>query len=65
VGLFALPLMGRAALRAGLPMWVKVAALAGFVSSVVSLAIAVCPILDVFSRMEYAAMSYAVALVAN
>ena len=46
-------------------MWVKVAALAGFVSSVVSLAIAVCPILDVFSRMEYAAMSYAVALVAN
>ena len=65
VGLFALPLVGRAALRAGLPMWVKVAALAGLLSSIVSLAIAVYPIVDVTSRMEYAAKICAVVLVAN
>jgi glutamate:GABA antiporter len=65
VGLFALPLVGRPALRAGLPVWVKVAALAGLVSSVVSLAIAVYPIVDVTSRMEYAAKICAVVLVAN
>jgi amino acid transporter len=65
VGLFALPLVGRAALRAALPLWVKVAALAGLVSSVVSLGIAVYPIVDVTSRMEYAAKICAVVLVAN
>jgi hypothetical protein len=46
-------------------LWVKVAALAGLVSSVVSLAIAVYPIVDVTSRMEYAAKICAVVLVAN
>jgi amino acid transporter len=65
VGLFALPLVGRAALRAGLPLWVKVAALAGLGSSLVSLAIAVYPIVDVTSRMEYAAKICAAVLVAN
>ena len=65
VGLFALPLMGRAALRAGLPLWVKVAALAGLVSSVISLAIAVYPIVDVTSRAEYAAKICLVVVIAN
>ena len=65
VGLFALPLVGRAAVRARLPAWVKVVALAGLVSSVVSLAIAVYPIVDVTSRIEYAAKICAVVLVAN
>jgi amino acid transporter len=65
VGLFALPLVGRKALRARLPMWVKVAAFAGLISSVVSLAIAVYPIVDVTSRLEYAAKICAVVLVAN
>jgi amino acid transporter len=65
VGLFALPLVGRAALRAGLPRWVKVAALAGLASSVVSLGIAVYPIVDVTSRVAYAAKICTVVLVAN
>jgi amino acid transporter len=65
VGLFALPLMGRAALRAALPMWVKVAAVAGLASSVVSLAIAVYPIVDVTSRFEYAAKICTVVFVGN
>ena len=42
-----------------------VAALAGLLSSIVSLAIAVYPIVDVTSRMEYAAKICAVVLVAN
>ncbi|MGC9951555.1 MAG: APC family permease [Bryobacteraceae bacterium] len=65
IGLFALPLVGRAQLRATLPAWLKVAALAGLVSSVVSLAIAVYPIVDVTSRLEYAAKICAVVFVAN
>ncbi|HLY17040.1 MAG TPA: APC family permease [Bryobacteraceae bacterium] len=65
VGLFALPLVGRAALRAELPAWVKVASLAGLGSSLVSLAIAVYPIVDVTSQIEYAAKICAVVVVAN
>ena len=65
VGLFALPIVGRAALRAKLPTWVKVAAVAGLLSSVVSLAIAIYPIVEVTSRTEYAAKICAVVLVAN
>jgi len=65
VGLFALPLLGRKAFRARLPLWVKVAALAGLLSSDVSLAIAIYPIVDVTSRIEYAAKIAAVVVVAN
>jgi amino acid transporter len=65
IGLFALPLVGRAELRAALPIWLKVAALAGLLSSVVSLAIVVYPIVDVTSRVEYAAKICAVVLVGN
>ena len=65
VGLFVLPLAGRAALRAGLPAWVKLAALAGLGSSIVSLAIAVYPIVDVTSRAEYSAKICTVVMLAN
>jgi amino acid transporter len=65
VGLFALPLLGKTALRAQLPMWVKMASLAGLGSSIVSLAIAVYPIVDVTSQAEYAAKICAVVVVAN
>src|SRR5262249_3255248 len=49
VALFALPLLGSSALRSALPGWVKGAALAGLLSSLVSLGIAVYPIIDVAS----------------
>jgi len=65
VALFALPLLGNRALRTALPAWVKVAALAGLISSVVSLAIAVYPIVDVTSRVEYAAKICAVVVLSN
>ena len=63
--LFALPLFGRRALRSALPGWVKLASLGGLVASVISLLIAVYPIVDVTSRWEYAAKISAVVLVSN
>ena len=65
VALFALPLLGNRALRNALPAWVKVAALAGLISSVVSLVIAVYPIVDVTSRSQYAAKICAVVVLSN
>jgi amino acid transporter len=65
VALFALPILGSRSLRSALPWWVKLAALAGLVSSLVSLVIAVYPIVDVINRGEYAAKIGAVVLLAN
>jgi amino acid transporter len=64
VVLFALPLLG-SSLRNALPAWVKVASLAGLISSIVSLFIGVYPIVDVTSRGEYAAKICAVVVVSN
>jgi len=65
VGLFALPLVGRTALRAALPLRVKIAAFAGLAASVISLVIAVYPIVDVTSREEYALKICSVVVLAN
>jgi amino acid transporter len=65
VALFALPLLGSRALRSALPGWVKLVALAGLVSSLVSLVIAVYPIIDVTSRGAYAAKICAVVVLSN
>ena len=65
VALFALPLLGSRALRNALPLWVKLAALGGLISSVISLVIAVYPIVDVTSRGVYAAKICAVVVVSN
>jgi glutamate:GABA antiporter len=65
VVLFALPIVGSRSLRSALPWWVKVAALAGLISSLVSLVIAVYPIVDVTSRGAYAAKIGAVVLLSN
>jgi len=65
VALFALPLVGSRALRSALPAWVKLAALAGLISSAVSLVIAVYPIIDVASPGLYAGKIGAVVVVTN
>src|SRR5215467_6355722 len=65
VALFALPLLGRRALRSALPAWVKVMSLAGLISSVVSLVIMVYPIIDVADPGMYAAKICAVVVVSN
>lgn len=65
VALFALPLLGSRKLRSALPAWVKVAALAGLISSAIALVIAVYPIVDVTSRGAYAAKIVVVVLLTN
>jgi glutamate:GABA antiporter len=65
VALFALPLFGRAALRRQLPPWLKVAAAAGMVSSLVALLISVYPVVDVVSRLAFAEKICAVVVVSN
>ena len=63
VALFALPLIG--ALRLQVPAWLRGAAAAGLFASLVSLFIAVYPIVDVVSREAYAAKIASVVLVTN
>src|SRR5262249_22774489 len=63
--LFALPLFGARTLRAGVPGWVKAASAGGLVASLVSLVIAVYPIVDVVSRGAYAAKICAIVVIAN
>ncbi|MGA2588585.1 MAG: APC family permease [Bryobacteraceae bacterium] len=65
VALFALPLAGNAALRERLPAWLKVACIGGLLSSLVSLVIAVYPIVDVVSPMAYAAKIAGVVIASN
>ncbi len=54
ISLFALPVIGRRALRSKLPLWLKIASVAGLATSTISLVIGVYPIVDVVSRAGYA-----------
>jgi len=63
IALFAIPLVG--ALRLGVPWWLKGAAAAGLFASLISLAIAVYPIVDVVSKEAYAAKIVSVVLLTN
>ena len=63
VALFALPLVG--ALRTRVPAWLKVASVAGLGSSLVTLVIAVYPIVDVVSWRGYAVKICSAVVLAN
>jgi hypothetical protein len=65
VALFALPLFGARALRVRLPGWLKVVSAAGMAACVVSLLIAVYPVVDVVSRTAYAEKITAVVVISN
>ena len=65
VALFAIPLFGSARLRQSLPRWLGVPALAGLISSAVAVLIAVYPIVDVVSNLEYAGKIIGVVLGSN
>jgi glutamate:GABA antiporter len=65
VALFAIPLFGAASLRKSLPKWLGIPALAGLISSAIAVLIAVYPIIDVVSNLEYAGKIIGVVLVAN
>jgi amino acid transporter len=63
--LFAIPLFGLATLRQRLPLWVKCAAAAGLLSSLVAVLIATYPIIDVSSRASYAAKIGGTVVISN
>jgi amino acid transporter len=62
--LFALPLVGRRALRSRLPMWLKIAA-AGLGASCASLFVGVYPIVDVVSKEGYAVKISSAVVISN
>jgi amino acid transporter len=63
LALFALPLVG--ALRTRVPAWLKAVSAAGLFASLISLAIAVYPIVNVVSRQAYATKIVSVVLLTN
>ena len=65
VALFAIPLFGSARLRQSLPCWLRIPALAGMISSGIAVLIAVYPIVDVVSNLEYAAKIVGIVLLSN
>jgi glutamate:GABA antiporter len=65
VALFAIPLFGAARLRDNLPAWLRVPATAGLISSAVAVLIAVVPIVNVVSNLEYAGKIIGVVLMSN
>jgi len=63
IALFAIPLIGK--LRLGVPGWLKAAACAGLFASVISLTIAVYPIVDVVSKTTYATKIVSLVVISN
>jgi amino acid transporter len=55
MAMFAIPMVGTAALRKSLPGWLKWVSLAGFCASLFSLLVSVYPFVDVVNPLEYAA----------
>jgi amino acid transporter len=65
VALFALPLFSAPAFRSGLPPWLRVVSLAGLLSSLIAVCIAIYPIVGVSSRLSYAAKIAGAVLLSN
>jgi amino acid transporter len=65
VALFALPLFGTAGFRTGIPPWLRVVSVAGLLSSVVAVLIAIYPIIGVSSRLSYASKIAGTVIVSN
>ncbi|SPE41228.1 Amino acid permease-associated region [Candidatus Sulfopaludibacter sp. SbA3] len=63
--LFLIPLVGTRVLRGRLPVWLKIAAAAGLATSLISMFIAVYPIVDVVSRGAYATKICSLVVVSN
>jgi len=65
MAMFAIPMVGAAALRASLPVWLKWVSLAGFCASLFSLLISVYPFVDVVNPLAYAAKIGGTVVVSN
>ena len=63
--LFAIPLAGATAIRSGAPIWLRLAALFGFGVSLLAIFFTVYPIIDVPSKLIFAAKIIVVTVIAN
>ncbi|HWX17447.1 MAG TPA: APC family permease [Chthoniobacterales bacterium] len=63
--LFAIPIAGTGAIRSGAPIWLRVAAFCGFAVSLLAVCFTIYPIIDVPSRLIFAAKIIAVSFIAN
>ena len=63
--LFAIPLVGAKAVRAGAPLWLRVAAVSGAAVSLLAIFFTVYPIIDVPNPLVFGAKIAAVTLIAN
>ena len=65
LAMFAVPLVGRAALRRRLPLWLKVTSVVGGISTLFSLLISAYPFVSVVNARAYAVKIVATVLVSN
>ena len=65
MAMFAIPLVGTAALRESLPGWLKWVSLAGFCASLFSLLVSVYPFVDVVNPLGYAAKIAGTVVISN
>lgn len=65
MAMFAIPIVGMAALRKSLPGWLKWVSLAGFCASLFSLLVSVYPFVDVVNPLGYAAKIAGTVVVSN
>jgi glutamate:GABA antiporter len=63
--LFAIPLAGATTIRSGAPIWLRLAALFGFGVSLLAIFFTVYPIIDVPSKLIFAAKIIVVTVIAN
>ena len=63
--LFAIPIAGAGTIRSAAPVWLRIAALCGFGVSLLAIFFTVYPIIDVPSRLIFAAKIIAVTVIAN
>lgn len=63
--MFAIPLLGAAAVRTGAPWWLRIAAFVGMITCLLAIFFTVYPIIEVPSRLLFAIKIIAVALLAN
>src|SRR5438309_2624753 len=63
--LFAIPIAGAGAIRSGAPIWLRVAAFCGFAVSLLAVCFTVYPIIDVPSRLIFAAKIIGVSVITN
>src|SRR5271163_4156084 len=65
MAMFSIPMIGAAALRKSLPVWLKWVSLAGFCASLFSLLVSVYPFVDVVNPLGYAAKIAGTVVISN